>query len=655
MRLPLVLAVAFKLTFTFAQSGDFPFGKISYKELGMKIYPADSNAQAVVLNEYGYAEINENQKLVFVYHTRIKVLKSEGVAQADFKFPLYKNGIDEEIWRSLDASTFNEENGSIKESKFDSRNFFMEKTAKNVNLAKFALPNVKVGSIIEVKYVTESPFFFNFHSWEFQDDIPKLHSEYQCKIPANWIYNISLVGFYKLSKSESVVKQDCYQIQDVSVKAPCLLTRYAMDNIPAFRKEQYMTAKKNFLSSVQFELLEFQRFDGSKVKYAEEWKDVDKKLLQEESFGLQIKKARNIMENIILPMVSSEKDSVKKAQLIYDYIKHSFLWNGNYGKFTELGMKQLLEQKKGNVADLNLMLLGALQAADLDADPVLISTRDNGLPVKIHPQRNSFNYVVVRMKAGGQQFLLDATDSFLPFGVLPIRCLNDQGRLINRSKSGWIDLKAAQKQKKTISMDLKLLDGIFKGNLVIQSVGYEGQKQRKEIGTDQNIGNYKSKFAKKLNAEVSNFQIENREDLTKPLVERMEIQIPGFESMNAETFYLNPYLIDRYASNPFKSAERHFPVDLGAPIETNYYISIELPESITVVESPPNASYALPNGGGKCFVAVTTQGNKITLTSVISLAKSIYSADEYHSLREFFSRVVQQEQAQFVFKKVKKD
>ncbi len=654
MRIIFLFVTALSALLANAQSGDFPFGKITYKELEMKSYVADTSTDALVLNEFGKAWISDNQTLMFEYHTKIKILKSSGHRQGDFIVPLYKDGDKEGKWHSLEAVTFNIVNSSLKESKFDAKNLFTEKTNRNVSLVKFALPDVSVGSIIEVKYLTESPFLYNFHTWEFQDEIPKLHSEYWCNIPANWIYNITLRGFHQLSRSESDVEKNCFHPTGIADIAPCLKLKYAMENIPAFKKERYMTTPKNFISAIYFEMAEFQRFDGSRIRYAEEWKNVESKLLQHEKFGAQIKKARNLLEDIIKPSIELETDQLKKANIIFDYIKHYFTWNGDFGLFTDKGVKNAYEQKRGNTADINLCLIGALQSAKLDVVPIVLSTRENGIPIKVQPQLTGFNYVVAFLKVNDQKYLLDATDDFLPFGVLPIRCLNDQGRIVSKDESTWVDLKPTQKQKKTIGMDLQLNeDGVLKGSLTVQYVGYDGIAERRKFvktGQEDYVAQLKKEFDQ---LEISDFELQNKEDVTKPLVQKMQISSSGFGNSNVNTFYFNPFMIERFESNPFKSDERFYPVDLGAPVESNYFISVEMPDNWVVDESPANSAFSLPNGGGKCIVNTAIAGKKVTLNCMIVLAKPIYTSEEYHFLREFFSRVVQMHQSQFVFKKIK--
>ena len=179
----------------------------------MKSYEPDSLADAVVLNEFGEASIDDQTfHLVFKFHQKIKILRQAGVSQADFSIPLYKSDKSSEFIRYVKATTFNLENGKAAETKFDPKNVFTENPGKYYNIQKFALPQVRVGSVIEVEYELESPFIRNFREWQFQSDIPKMHSEYWTMIPANYNYNIGLRGFLKLAKNDSKIIRDCFTV-----------------------------------------------------------------------------------------------------------------------------------------------------------------------------------------------------------------------------------------------------------------------------------------------------------------------------------------------------------------------------------------------------------------------------------------------------------
>ncbi len=60
----------------------------------------------------------------------------------------------------------------------DNSTIFEEKVNDHWRVKKFALPDVKEGSVIEYKYKIISPYFFNLHDWDFQQRIPVIYSEY---------------------------------------------------------------------------------------------------------------------------------------------------------------------------------------------------------------------------------------------------------------------------------------------------------------------------------------------------------------------------------------------------------------------------------------------------------------------------------------------
>jgi hypothetical protein len=62
------------------------------------------------------------------------------------------------------------------------------------------------------------------------------------------------------------------------------------------------------------------------------------------------------------------------------------------------------KDKTGNVAEINLMLTAMLRYAGLNANPVLVSTRSNG--IAMFPNRTAFNYVIAAVENGGNYTLL---------------------------------------------------------------------------------------------------------------------------------------------------------------------------------------------------------------------------------------------------------
>jgi len=637
---------------TKAQTDDFP--RIEIQDLSQNSYAIDSTANAIVLLEKGrtHIESSEADRAYMVYHTyktRIKILKQEGYDQANFTIPLYKLGNTFEYIRNIKGTTYNLKDGRINTTELIQKNIFDENKSEYVKLAKFTLPDVAVGSIIEVEYTVISPDIFNFRTWNFQADIPKLKSEYKVLIPAIYKYNVVLKGFLKLTDTKSKIDKDCLLVG--GTRLDCSNITYTMDNIPAFLEEDYMLAPKNYLSAVYFELEEAYRPGGAKQSFTKKWEDVDRELLSEKSFGGQLKKG-NVIKSKIDPEIMNIADPLTRANKIYHWIQNNIKWNNYYGKYSQHGIEDALKNKNGNIADINLALIAALNAAGIEAYPILISSRDNGLPHHLHPVISDFNYVIAGAKINNEIIQLDATDKLLAFEQLPLRAINGEGRIIYSKKSSeWIPV-----ENKIISIisyffqGKMQLDGKIKGSLMTTYNGLDAYNKRKEILKHNSIEEYHEQLNERLTAiDIDSIEVLNLEDTDNSLNITSEITINTDQNLLNGNFSLNQIFIDRTTKNPFNLDERNYPVDLGAKRNESYDIQIEMPDGVTLINGPKNMNLALPNNILRYQYASNFEDSTLNVKQFLSLRKSIYTAEEYFGLKEVFSRIIQQLKIDFTF------
>ena len=638
-----------------SQDHGFNYGLASYRELEMTSYPADTSAVALVLDEFGevYFDNYNDHNLIFEYHARIKVLKQSGVSYGTFEIPLRKSERYEEKILSIRASSYNVENGSLRESKMDPKNVYQENQGKHYDFKKFAIPNVKKGSVIEVFYRLESPFFYNLRSWEFQSEIPKIQSEFWALVPGNYLYNTSLTGFLQLTKNENELVEGCFA-PGGGARANCARIKYGIKNIPAFVEEDYMTAKSNFISTVNFELYQINYFDGRKDKITKEWKDVDQELRQHPEFGVQIRRGQDVLDRDLEQILAHETDSLKRAQKIYDFIKGSYSWNGSMGKYSESGIKKAFESKKGNAGDINLSLVAALKYGGINVEPMLLSTRANGLVTDLYPVLSEFNYVVAKVNIGKKVYLLDATDGFLPFGMLPERCLNGKGRVLGNKESYWYDIKPTHREKNVMVLSLALgSDGAVTGAIHHTYLGYSAVSQRKKIRSFNNLQEFMDDFRKNhQDMEITDFVVENMADLEKPLGFKLKIKVDDI--FHGDNFLFNPFfLVEQWRRNPFRSSERLYPVDFGAPLEEITILSLEYPDGYEVEGLPGKIGLALPQNGGRYIFEIQNVPRKLSMNNSLLIAKPVFTSGEYHYLKELFNNVIAAQQTELVFKKKK--
>jgi hypothetical protein len=202
-------------------------------------------------------------------------------------------------------------------------------------------------------------------------------------------------------------------------------------------------------------------------------------------------------------------------------------------------------------------------------------------------------------------------------------------------------------------MNAKLdLDGSIKGTLNTSFFGYDAIDERMKIAAAGGIEAYVKEFgAKHQGVEVTSFKVENADDLSKPLIRNLEVQITNGENIDSDQFLFNPFVTGRMEENKLKSPDRLYPVDFATPMDQSFILTLEFPDTFGPVDLPKTVALSLPNAGGRYIYDVKTFGNKLTMNSKLLVNRAVFTANEYHYLRELFASMVSVQQNDFYFRK----
>jgi hypothetical protein len=627
----------------YAQKSPVKYGDISIEEMTMKMYDRDSSAAAVVLLDYGLAYVSVNTGTVVLNverHTRIKVLKKEGLEWANGSVLTYHEGATEERVIGLKASAYNLEGGKIVETKMSKDGTFKDKYNRSYNQQKFTIPNVKEGTVIEYTYKIYSEFFWNFPNWTFQRKIPTRRSEYWAMFPSIFKYQQYMQGYVPVTSYN--VNDQMYFGENVAAH------HWISNNVPAFKDEPFMTSEDDYLSKINFALAIIEYSSGTKDIMGT-WRKLNDDLLDSESFGRVISGSGFLKEQVDA-LITGVADPLQKISLISTYIKQNIEWN-EVEDFRADPLKKIIERKKGSTGDVNLLFASMLQKAGLDVDMVLLSTRDHGFIRQAYPMQRQFNYVVCLVRMDGKSILLDATEKYLPFDVLPSKCLNGQGLVISATNHGWIDITTRGKAKTIVSTDVVLdASGELKGKVIYIRDGYDAQSMR-ETYYKKGEETYVKDFQAGKQWTIAKTEFQDLKEVGKQSRETHEMSVAEHTSVAGDIIYVNPFITSQMEQNPFKSEKREYPVDFGNPFEKTYMCKITLPEGYQVDEIPQNKLLALPGNAGRYVYNISQMGNMISLTSTFQINKSLFTQDEYKLLKEFYSQVIAKQSEQVVVKK----
>lgn len=648
-------------------SQNYELGKVTVQELEEKEHPVEKDAEAAVLYSKGesYIDYNETEGffLITEVEMKIKIYTKEGYSWANKSVQYY---IAENPTESVDFSkaiTYNLENGKIEKIKLKSEGEFTEKLNKYWSIKKITMPNVKEGSIVEYKYKIRSPYFSNIPDWYFQNVIPVNYSKFSTRIPEYFGYKVNFKGFVTpkvtTKTSERTInyydkeerRNQTASYQQSSFKYLEHSTSYETHMLQSMRDEEFVNNIKNYISSISHELTVI-KYPNSPIKtLSNTWDDVVKTIYDNESFGNELRKTGYFEEDIakLLEGVGSNKERIA---LIFNFVKNKMTWDNFRGYTCNDGVRTAYKNNVGNVAEINLMLTAMLRHAGLTANPVLLSTRDNG--IALFPNRTSFNYVIAAVEIEEGLILLDATEKIATPNILPIRDLNWEGRLIRKDgSSSSVSLLPSILSKDTKQIMAKLDDeGKVSGKIRIQNTDYNAYNFRNSY-----LGLSKDSYIERLEKRYDNTQIEeynvtNDKDLSKPVIEDISFTYDNLAEKIGSKMYFSPMLFFQLTENPFKLEKREYPVDFVYPQQDKYTFSITIPEGYQVESVPAPAAIAIDNSMVVFKYNIQTVGNAIQLTTTLDVNQSIISSVYYDVLKDFFKNVVEKQAEKVVLVKI---
>ncbi len=638
------------------------FGRISTEDFLFNGYKPDSSASAVVIADIGVSSFQGNDKgwfsLIFKRQTRIKILKQTGFGAADITIPLYFDGKSEERLLNLKAITYNLENGNIKETKLENSAVFKDKISKNKVVRKFTFPAVKEGSVIEYSYTVESDFVFNLQPWAFQGRYPVMWSEYEVRIPQFFGYVFLAQGYNQFHLKKNSTSFASYRVQqensttgrseNLSVDASLAVNRWVMKDLPALKKEDFTSTLENHISKIEFQLSEF-RAPLTPKNILGNWVTLNEELMKDEDFGAPLLTRNNWLDDDLKAITAGAATPLEKARLIYDYVRDHFTCTDHTARRLSNNLKTIFKTKNGTVADINLLMVAMMRHEKIDADPVLLSTRENGLTHDMYPLIHQYNYVIAEVRLDDKIHYLDATQ-YLGFGKLSSECYNGHARVIGLQPKPVYFMSDSLKERKITSVflinDKEGLNGQMKSDFGY----YESLSVREKIkskGEASYYNNLKSAFTSEF--EMTEPGIDSLEKLEQPIQLHYDFKM----KFDEDIIYFNPLMAEGLKDNMFKAAERKYPVEMPYAFDETYILNMEIPKDYTVEEIPKSAKVSLNENEGLFEYIVAATADRIQLRTRVMLNKAYFLPEDYASLRDFFGYVVKKHSEQIVLKKKK--
>ncbi len=628
------------------------FERVTIDDFNIERPVFDKEADALIIYDIGQSSFVENIQgglnILFERKKRIKIFTQAGVDYSTISIPYYVDGNNEEEVKSIKAYSVNLENGNLVKTELDISNVYDEKINNNWNLKKFAIPNVKPGTIIEYSYKLETPYKFHLKDWEFQNKIPTLYSEYKVKMVPTYQYRWILQGAKRFS-SYSKYKDTGLPRYILGKEYNDMVYEYIMKNVPAFKDEQYITSYNDYVMKLDYQLFYVIGYDGVKREVVSSWENLIKEMIKNQYFGKFIKQSKKYYKTLDKKYDLSDMSEQKRLNFIYSYIKNNFNYNGRNTKYTDQKFKDFITRKEGSSAEINLFYIGLLEGAGIDVKPVILSTRGHWRIKSEFPFLNYFNYVVAYINIDNKEFLSDATIYHCPVDMLPLKCINDKGLVIDKKSVEWISTSSSIVSEDKLKYTINFNETVDSVNVHVNC-----------ISSNYNAIYYRSKFKvdkKKIEKYWNDKNIYSIKNITAENYEKTEddykIRFTGMSPIEViqNKVIVNPFIYQEIKDNPLKQDIRTYPVDFVYINSNAYETKLTIPEGYKIISKP--ADIDMDNTMFKMSYNITDDGNNTyTIKFAYEFKKSIYRSSSYSILKMYFSILIDKMQDRIVLEKI---
>ena len=266
-----------------------------------------------------------------------------------------------------------------------------------------------------------------------------------------------------------------------------------------------------------------------------------------------------------------------------------------------------------------------------------------------------FNSVISHVKLDKDTFFVDASGYPLPLKLLPINALSGYGVAFLGKKE--YDVVVPQSKintrrftKATLALNT---EGSLLGDLNMTYSGYDAVENRNAIRADG-----AEKMVKNIikglitDGKLTEQKLENEATLTDaPLKIALKFTSTAYVTKNGDKMYISPLLCFGEKDNPFKTEERQYDVDFGAPREEFYQLSLTLPDGYKVEELPKTNRLQMPQNGMKFDYLIDVKGNTLSINTKLNIKQTSYTPDEYPLLKQFYAQMLAKMGEQIVLTK----
>ena len=637
-------------------------------ELFITTYVPDTTASALIIYdnvemEYNYDPGISVIVLTSLRTTKIKILKEDGISFADFMIDYH---VKNDKLMNISGNTYNKVDGKTVKTKLSKDYIFDEVVKDRYHVKKISFKDVKVGSIIELKYKKQTPYIVP-DTWYFQRSVPVKHSLVKLVYPTAYNFNFEQRGGDKILNRQDTGKPVSFFIGSDNLSLNTVEYIFEGNDLAAIKDDvPFIWQPLDYRAQVLFVLKGIQYPGGQYKQYNQTWESVDNLLLKDPEFGGMMKMS-NPFEKEMKNIDFSSMDRKEQVRAAWKLLRSNVSWNKNYRLYCKESAKKILSEGSASNSELNFILMSMMRTLNIPAVPVVMSTRKNGLLPFTAPSFGDLTSFVICFNDGEKLCYFDASTDFFLFNTLDPNLLTKDARIINlgsqhpnkpseeeykkdiysKINGYWVNFSTLGSHSTQAHIQCKIEDNKLLGNCNYSFKGIDYQdSQRRFIAANDSI-DYIEKIEKDKDIVITDL---DRKYNNEMLTENYDFE-KKLDLNNDSLIYINPLVFKYMEENRFKESERHLPFEFNHTNIHSITTTIEIPEGYEIESLPSSVKLAVGDGNCRCSIMFGVNGNIIQTNFLFRLQSIFYEAKHYEDFKEFFTMVAEKNNSMIVLKK----
>ena len=424
---------------------------------------------------------------------------------------------------------------------------------------------------------------------------------------------------------------------------------FEANNIEAIRQEDYAPSLRKFTPIVLLGLNKFhlEGVDGE----ADSWEKFGKWRFDKLIEGTD-ELSPETQENI-KALVGNEKDDLKKARLVYEYVQNKTRYVSiqmGIGGWKPMLAKEVDKLGYGDckaLTNYTRALLSVVGVASYYTSIYAGNDKNNFTEDFVSMQGN---HIILALPYNDNICWLECTSQTVPFGFLG-DFTDDRLALMVTPEGGKLvktqDYNNSDNSQITEGLYTLNSEGKLSGHVQIKSKGtqYDRKYLLERKSKDDLDKHYKNYFGTINNLQLKNPVFKNDKGAIE-FTENIDLEAENYASKSGQRLLFALNAFNQYTSIPKRYRTRNSPFEISRGFYDYDDINIDLPENFSIESIPESVEYQEKYGHYKTEIKLNDK--KVVYKRSLTINKGFYSKSEYEEYRKFIEKIAKNDNAKLV-------